>query len=128
MSLRSPLRHALGLGSAKSGSGHWYSQRVSAVAVTILGVWMLAALLGLGSLEHRVVLRFLSSPTSAVFCALFVVAAAYHAWLGMQVVIEDYVGQQVGRLVALIVTKFVLIVAAVVGVLAVLRIAVGAAP
>jgi succinate dehydrogenase / fumarate reductase membrane anchor subunit len=126
MSLRSPLRHALGLGSAKSGSGHWYSQRVSAVSVTVPGVWLLAAVLGLGSLEHGAIIRFLSQPGSASFCALFVVASAYHAWLGIQVVVEDYVGHKVGRLVTLIAMKFTFIVAAVTGVLAVLRIAVGA--
>ena len=125
MSLRSPLGSALGLGSAKSGSGHWYSQRVSAVAVTVLGIWLLSALLALGSLEHRAVVRLLSHPASAALCALFVASSAYHAWLGLQVVIEDYVGNRLRRIVALIVTKFVLIVAAVAGVLAVLRIAVG---
>lgn len=126
MSLRSPLGSALGLGSAKSGSGHWYSQRVSAVAVAVLGIWMLSALLGLGSLEHRAVERLLAHPTSAVLCALFVIASAYHAWLGLQVIIEDYVGSKARRLAALIVTKSVMIVAAFIGVLAVLRMAVGA--
>ena len=128
MSLRSPLRHALGLGSAKSGSGHWYSQRASAVAVTVLGIWWLAALLGLGSLDHRAVVRLLSQPASAVLCALLVLASAYHAWLGLQVIIEDYVGDKVRRLAALVLTKSVLIVEAFAGVLAVVRIAVGAGP
>jgi succinate dehydrogenase / fumarate reductase membrane anchor subunit len=125
VSLRSPLGSALGLGSAKSGSGHWYAQRVSAVAVALLGVWLLASLLTLGSVAHAAIVGWLVAPTNAALCALFVVASAYHAWLGLQVIIEDYVGHKGGRLVAIIATKFVFIIATAAGVLAVLRIAVG---
>jgi succinate dehydrogenase / fumarate reductase membrane anchor subunit len=127
VSLRSPLGAALGHGSAKSGSGHWYAQRVSAVALVVLGLWYLGSLLSLGDPSHSAVVRWLQSPLQAALCALLVLASAYHAWLGLQVVIEDYVGHKGVRLVALVVTKFVYIVAAVVGTLAVLRIAAGAA-
>jgi succinate dehydrogenase / fumarate reductase membrane anchor subunit len=127
VSLRSPLGAALGYGSAKSGSGHWYAQRVSAVALVVLGLWFLGSLLWLGDLGHAAVVRWLQSPLQAALCALFVLASAYHAWLGLQVVIEDYIGHKGVRLVALVGTKFVYIVAAVVGTLAVLRIAAGAA-
>ena len=127
MSLRSPLRAALGHGSAKSGSGHWYAQRVSAVALVVLGLWYLGALLSLDDVGHGAVVRWLQSPLQAALCALFVLASAYHAWLGLQVVIEDYVGHKGARLVLLVATKFVFIVAAVIGTLAVLRIAAGAA-
>jgi succinate dehydrogenase / fumarate reductase membrane anchor subunit len=102
VSLRSPLGAALGYGSAKSGSGHWYAQRVSAVALVVLGLWFLGSLLWLGDLGHAAVVRWLQSPLQAALCALFVLASAYHAWLGLQVVIEDYIGHKGVRLVALV--------------------------
>ena len=126
MSLRSPLGRVIGLGSAKSGSGHWFSQRLTAVAVTLLGLWFLVALISLGSLEYQDLSRWLAHPTNAVLGALLVIASAQHAWLGLQVVIEDYVGGRFARLALLVATKALLILAATAGVLAILRIAVGA--
>ena len=126
MSLRSPLGRVIGLGSAKSGSGHWFSQRLTAVAVTLLGLWFLVALIWLGSLGYDDLSRWLAHPTNAVLSALLVIASAQHAWLGLQVVIEDYVGGRFARLALLVATKALLILAATAGVLAILRIAVGA--
>ena len=127
MSLRSPLSRAIGLGSAKSGSGHWYSQRVTAVAVAVLGLWFIIALASVGSLEFTAVTQWLARPLNAALCALLLVACAQHAWLGLQVVIEDYIGGKFARLVLLVAMKFVFILAAVAGVLAVLRVATGVA-
>lgn len=126
MSLRSPLGRVLGLGSAKKGSGHWYAQRTTAVALVILGLWFVAslALLGQGA-SHASVVHWLSSPFSAVMALLLVVVGAYHALLGLQVVIEDYVGDQGTRAVVIVAVKFALVVAALIGVLAVLRLAFG---
>lgn len=127
MSLRSPLGSALGLGSAKSGVSHWYAQRVSAVALTLLGVWFVVSLLTLGGLDHARVVGWLGAPLQSVLASLFVATAAWHANLGLQVVVEDYVGGKGARLALLVVIKFALVVAAVAGVLAVLRIALGVA-
>jgi succinate dehydrogenase / fumarate reductase membrane anchor subunit len=127
MSLRSPLGRVLGLGSAKSGSSHWYGQRVSAVALTLLGAWFAVSLATLGSFEHARVVGWLSSPLQSVLAALLVVTAAWHAALGLQVVVEDYVAAKGTRVVVLLAIRFALIVAAVTGVLAVLRIAFGVA-
>jgi len=127
VSLRSPLSRAIGLGSAKSGSGHWYSQRVTAVAVAVLGLWFIIALASVGSLEFTAVTHWLARPLNAALCALLLVACAQHAWLGLQVVIEDYIGGKFARLVLLVAMKFVFILAAIAGVLAVLRVATGVA-
>jgi len=127
MSLRSPLRRVTYLGSAKGGSGHWFAQRVSAVALVLLGLWLVAALATMGGASHANVVAWLSSPVSAAFAVLLVLVAAWHAMLGLQVVIEDYVGAKGQRLAVLLVVKFVFAVAAVIGVLAVLRIAFGVA-
>ena len=127
MSLRSPLGRVLGLGSAKEGSGHWYSQRITAVALVILGLWFVASLKMLGpGLPHAAVVHWLASPFSATMTVLLVVVSAWHALLGLQVVFEDYVGDKGTRVVVLVATKFALVVAALVGVLAVLRLAFGA--
>jgi succinate dehydrogenase / fumarate reductase membrane anchor subunit len=126
VSLRSPLGRVIGLGSAKSGSAHWFSQRLTAVAVTLLGLWFLVALISLGSLGYDDLSGWLAHPTNAVLSALLVIASAQHAWLGLQVVIEDYVGGRFARLALIVATKAVLILAATAGVLAILRIAVGA--
>ena len=127
MSLRSPLGRVLGLGSAKGGSGHWYAQRVSAVALVILGFWFIAslAMLGAGAPQGAVV-AWLGSPFSAVMALLLVAVTAWHAMLGLQVVFEDYIADKGTRMVALVALKFALVVAALIGILAVLRIAFGA--
>jgi succinate dehydrogenase / fumarate reductase membrane anchor subunit len=126
MSLRSPLRRATGLGSARGGAGHWYAQRVSAVALVLLGLWMVIALATLGGASHARLVAWLSSPVSSALAVLLVFTAAWHALLGLQVVIEDYVTDKGTRTVVLLAVKFALVAAAVVGVLAVLRIAFGA--
>jgi succinate dehydrogenase / fumarate reductase membrane anchor subunit len=98
---------------------------VTAAAVVVLGVWFLLALLWLGSLGFDELTRWLARPVNAVLCALLVIASAQHAWLGLQVVIEDYVGGRFARLLLLVVSKAVFVLAAAGGVLAVLRLAVG---
>lgn len=126
MSLRSPLGRVIGLGSAKGGSGHWYAQRITAVALVILGLWFVASLAMLGpGAPHEAVTHWLRAPFSAVMALLLIVAGAYHALLGLQVVLEDYVGNKGTRTVVIIAVKFALVVAALIGVLAVLRLAFG---
>jgi succinate dehydrogenase / fumarate reductase membrane anchor subunit len=126
MSLRSPLGRVLGLGSAKGGSGHWYQQRITAVALVILGVWFIASLAMLGpGAPHDAVLRWLASPISAVLALLLVGVGAWHALLGLQVVFEDYIGDRGLRMVVLVALKFALVVTALTGALAVLRMAFG---
>ena len=127
MSLRSPLRRVTYLGTAKGGSSHWYAQRVTALALVLLGLWLVAALATMGGASYANVVAWLSSPVSAAFAVLLVLVAAWHAMLGLQVVIEDYVGAKGQRLAVLLFVKFVFAVAAVIGVLAVLRIAFGVA-
>jgi succinate dehydrogenase / fumarate reductase membrane anchor subunit len=127
MSLRSPLRRVTYLGSAKGGSAHWYAQRVSAVALLLLGLWLVVSLASLGGASHANVVAWLSAPIAAALAVLLVLVAAWHAVLGLQVVIEDYVDDKGRRVAMLLAVKFVFAVAAVVGVLAVLRMAFGVA-
>jgi succinate dehydrogenase / fumarate reductase membrane anchor subunit len=125
MSLRSPLRRVTGLGSAKDGAGHWYAQRVTGMALVLLGAWFVLGLATLGGATHGNVVEWLGSPGASALAVILVLTTAYHALLGLQVVIEDYVADSGTRLAVLLVVKFALVVAAAIGVLAVLRIAFG---
>jgi len=72
-------------------TGHFIHQRVSAVIVLALGLWFALAVLGLDSLQHQVVVSFLSRPMNGALFGLLCATLAYHSYLGVQVVIEDYV-------------------------------------
>jgi succinate dehydrogenase / fumarate reductase membrane anchor subunit len=91
MSLKTPLGRVLGLGSAKEGTDHWWAQRVSAVALIILGSWFVFSVLRLESLTYLDVIRFIGVPLNAVLLSLLSLTLAYHSYLGVQVVIEDTV-------------------------------------
>jgi succinate dehydrogenase / fumarate reductase, membrane anchor subunit len=127
MSLRSPLGRVLGLGSARGGSSHWYAQRVSAVALVLLALWFVVSLASLAGASYEQVTGWLRSPLNSALALLLVIVGAWHAVLGLQVVVEDYVADKGARVVVLVAIKFAFVVAAVVGVLAVLRIAFGVA-
>ena len=125
MSLRSPIGRVLGLGAAKEGSGHWWSQRMSAVALVALGLWFVASLLRFDSFDHAVVMRWARDPVNAVLLILTVATMIYHSMLGLQVIIEDYVYGGL-RVITRILVNFLHYVIAALGIFAVLRIAFGA--
>jgi succinate dehydrogenase / fumarate reductase membrane anchor subunit len=124
--MRSPLGRAIGLGSAKEGVAHWWAQRVTAVALVPLTLWFVIAVLGLVGAGHGVFVAWVRSPMPAVLLVLLLVATFYHAALGLQVVIEDYIHGEVTRLATLLIMRFLCIVFAVRGIFAVLKLALGA--
>ena len=126
-SLQSPLGRVLGRGSANEGTGHWWSQRVSAVALLLLGVWFLCSLQFLPDLGHATIVSWLARPWNAVLMILLVSTVAVHSDLGVRVLIEDYLRQPFPRTVALIVLRFAHVLVAAVAAFAVLSIAFGAA-
>jgi len=85
------LGRVRGLGSARSGSHHWWLQRVTAFGNIILVLWFLISLLRLPGLDHKTIITWLASPLSAVLMALLVINVCWHFRIGLQVVIEDYV-------------------------------------
>lgn len=127
MSLRSPLGKVLGLGAAKEGAAHWWVQRVSAVGLLLLAPWFLLSLIGIGDLSYASVVNFVAAPLNTVLLSLFVLTVCYHAQLGLQVVIEDYVASKGTKIVVLLVVNFGLLLLGVLGVLSVLRVAFTAA-
>ena len=123
MSLRSPLGKVLGRGAAGEGVGHWWAQRVTAVALIPLTVWFAAALLAqdLQSYEHM--RAWLARPWVAVATILLAATLAWHSKLGVQVVIEDYVHAKGAKTLLLMLSTFVHVAAAVAAVFAVLLLA-----
>jgi succinate dehydrogenase / fumarate reductase membrane anchor subunit len=125
MSLRSPLGRVLGLGSAKDGTDHWWAQRVSAVALLFLGGWFGYSLVRLESQTYLDVIRFIDQPLNAVLLALFSLTLAYHSYLGVQVVIEDYVHTPGTKVVSLLLSRFAHVFVAIAAVYAILIIGIG---
>ncbi len=125
MSLRSPLGTARGLGAAKSGTHHWWMQRLTAIALAPLSIWLVYGLVAHAGQDHATVSAWLAQPLTAVSMILLLSAMFYHSQLGLQVVIEDYVHGDAAKLASLIVMKFAHIAAVAAGVFAVLKVAFG---
>ena len=85
------LKKVRGLGSAKEGGEHWIGERVSSVALLLLGTWLIASLLLLPALDHATVSEWLRTPLGAVPMALFVITSFCHGLDGLKVVVDDYV-------------------------------------
>jgi succinate dehydrogenase / fumarate reductase, membrane anchor subunit len=127
MSLRTPLARALGLGSAKDGTGHWWAQRVSSVALVVLGPWFAISLALSPAFDYLHVTAWIATPINTIGLLLLLPTIAYHARLGIQVVIEDYVKTGWLKVGGTMATTFILYAAAVAGMFAVLRVSFGVA-
>ena len=117
MSLRTTLSEAKGLGSAKEGASHWWMQRITAVALVPLATWFAFAVAMLGGASYETVIGWLQSPIVTVLLILFIVATFYHTQLGLQVIIEDYVGGWL-KIATLVLVNFLCIIFAVAGIIA----------
>ncbi len=109
MSLKTPLGQVRGLGSAKEGVQHWWIQRVTAVALVPLGLWFVISIIFMAGASHADMVEWLSSPFTAAIAVLVIVATFWHAMLGVQVVIEDYVHNEATKIVSLLVIKGLLL-------------------
>ena|SRR5690554_4030132 len=91
MEYRSDIAKAKGLGSAKTGFSHWWLQRMSAVLLMPTGLYLLWQLLALDSLQANEMTVWMQQPLNAIVMLVFVLSAAYHGALDVQVILEDYV-------------------------------------
>jgi succinate dehydrogenase / fumarate reductase membrane anchor subunit len=123
VSLRSPLGRVLGFGAAGHGAGHWWVQRVTAVALIPLTSWFAIALLGKPLQSYDAMRGWLGQPWVAVLTILLITTLAWHSKLGVEVVVEDYVHGQGRKAALLLISLFVHFAAAVAGVFAVLLLA-----
>jgi succinate dehydrogenase / fumarate reductase, membrane anchor subunit len=121
--MRTPLGQAIGLGSAREGAQHWWAQRLTAVALVPLTVWLVISVIALAGADRAAFAAWVGHPLAAVLLVLLLVATFYHGALGLQVVIEDYVGNEAMRLGLIIVMKFAAVLLAALGIFAVLKLA-----
>jgi succinate dehydrogenase / fumarate reductase membrane anchor subunit len=125
MSLMTPLNRVLGLGTAKGAAEHWWLQRVTAVGLLPLGLWLAYALLTLPGFDYASVAAWVQRPVTSILLILLVVAVGYHSSLGVQVVIEDYVTGKGAKAATLIASTLAHVGLTIAAVFAVLKIAFG---
>jgi succinate dehydrogenase / fumarate reductase membrane anchor subunit len=123
MELRSTLGRVRGLGSAKEGVGHWWAQRVTAIALVPLSIWFVVAAISLMGADYADFQAWIGQFGNALLMILTVLVLFYHAHLGMQVIIEDYVHGERALVASLLIVKFVLAALAASCILAVVLVA-----
>jgi succinate dehydrogenase / fumarate reductase, membrane anchor subunit len=125
VSLVTPLNRVLGLGTAGGAGEHWWMQRVTSVALLLLGLWLAFALLALPDYSYPTVHDWLRHPLTSVLLILLVGTVGYHSYLGLQVVIEDYVTSKGLKVAAVMGSAFAHWGLSIATIFAVLRIAFG---
>ncbi len=123
---RTPLKRVQGLGSARTGTGHFWIQRVTAVALVPLLLWFVYLVLSLIGQDPFVVRAHLAGPFTSTALIALIIAGFWHGQLGLQVVIEDYIHTPWLETVLQILVKLLAAALAIFGVIAVIRIALGA--
>ncbi|PPD03181.1 MAG: succinate dehydrogenase, hydrophobic membrane anchor protein [Methylobacter sp.] len=122
MNMRSPLSKARGLGSAKSGTGHWWLQRVSAVLLIPLSYWLVTLMRLCQHAPYEQTVVWLKSPVNSTAISAWVMVAFYHAAMGLQVVIEDYVSHEGRKIILIWLVNAVFFMLALSAVLSIIRI------
>ncbi|MCA0393863.1 MAG: succinate dehydrogenase, hydrophobic membrane anchor protein [Proteobacteria bacterium] len=122
-SLRTPLKRALGLGSGKTGTEHFWKQRVTAIILVPLVVWFILTLLSLVGADLATARGIIARPWNAILFSIFLVTLFWHARLGLQVVIEDYVHQRALELALQLLVTFLCGLGAIASLYAIVRIA-----
>ena len=126
MEMRSPLAHARGLGPSKNGgTSHWWAQRLTSMALLPLMLWFVISALGLVGADHNDYMTWVSDPGNTLLMVLTVVTVFYHSEQGLQVVVEDYVQSEVGKITALIAVKAFAYLGGIASLLAIFRVAFG---
>ena len=125
MSVGSPLAQVPGSGSAEGGTKHWWAQRVTAVALLILGGWFLYSIMQLDSFAHSALLAWAGRSFNSIMLLLLSVTLAWHSALGVQVVLEDYVHGSMIKVASLLLNRFAHAFLAIAAVVAIVRIALG---
>jgi len=125
MSMRTPLRQVRGLGSARSGTEHFWHQRLTAMANIPLTIGFVVVVASLMGRNHAAVVQILGSPFVAVLMLLFILSATIHMRIGMQMIIEDYVHDDFAKFTLLIANSFFAIVVALTSAFAILKLSFG---
>jgi succinate dehydrogenase / fumarate reductase membrane anchor subunit len=126
MSLRTPLKTARYLGSAKEGADHFWKQRVTAVANLVLAVYLVWLVVSLAGADHATVAATLGRPEIALPMILLILSGVIHMRLGMQTIIEDYVHGEAAKIVLLMLNTFFAVTVGAASILGVLKLFFGA--
>ncbi len=122
--LSTPLSKVKGLGSAKEGTTHFWHQRLTALILIPLVLWFGFSIASM-PVEHATLTGWVRQPAVAIALILLILSTFYHAQLGLQIVIEDYVSTHSTRTVSIILSNFMCLLFAIIGVVAVLKISLG---
>jgi succinate dehydrogenase / fumarate reductase membrane anchor subunit len=125
LKFRTPANEVRGLGSAKDGTHHWWLQRVTAIALVPLSVWLVASLVSLAGADYQCVVLWVRSPVVTVLLICLIGALFHHAQLGLQVVLEDYVHAEWLKITSIVLMKFTVLVLGLASVVAVLKVSLG---
>ena len=125
MSLQSDLGRVKGLGSSKSGTSHWWAQRVTALALIPLTLWFIYSTIKFVGMDLISFGAWLNEPGSVLLLSLFLIALFYHMQIGLQVVIEDYVHGEKNKVFLLLINKFAAALFAISSLVAIIQIAYG---
>ncbi len=121
--MKTPLARARGLGSAKEGTNHWFMQRVTAIANIPLMIWLIYSVLDMRGAGYSEFTYWLGQPMNAILMILVILSTFYHAKLGSQVVVEDYIHNEGFKMVKLIGMKLFFFGAGVACIFSILKIA-----
>ena len=124
-SRRTPLRQIRGLGSAKSGTEHFWRQRLTAIANVPLVIGFIVIVTSLLHRNHATVVQILGSPIVAILMLLFILSVTYHMGIGMQVIIGDYARRKGTRIVLLIANTFFVVAIGLASACAILKLSCG---
>lgn len=126
MSLRTPLSKVKGLGAAKEGASHWWNQRLTAIALIPLALWFSFSIALIAVADYSTVSAWIGSPFTTVLLILAIGVGFYHGYLGLQVIIEDYIAHEALKIGMLIGVGLLSVLFATLGVVSVLKISFGA--
>jgi succinate dehydrogenase / fumarate reductase membrane anchor subunit len=124
---RTPLGRARGLGSAKHGVTHWIAERVSAIALVPLVLWLAYSVLKLAAADYAGAANWILHPLNAVLMALLITVGFWHMHAGMRVIVEDYIHVPLTKTGLLLINLFVCVLAGALAVFSILKVALGGA-
>ncbi len=122
MDFQTPLAKVRGLGSAKAGTGHFWMQRISAIILIPLSFWMVSFTKQLLNASHQEIVQWLAGPLDSVLAIAWILATFYHAALGLQVVIEDYVHTEWRKITSIWLMKLTFLFIGLAAIVAIFRI------